>query len=74
MSFRNIPDMPDPGAGGQTMYYPNQQGARLMFYHDHASAITRLNAYGGMAAGYLIHEPVEDNFIDANGLLPDRRR
>ncbi len=52
------------------MYYTNQQGARLMFYHDHASAITRLNVYGGIAAGYIIHEPVEDTAI-ANGLIPN---
>jgi FtsP/CotA-like multicopper oxidase with cupredoxin domain len=69
VSFRNIPDMPDPGDGGNTMYYPNQQGARLMFYHDHASAITRLNVYAGLAAGYIIHEPVEDAAITA-GLIP----
>ena len=53
------------------MYYPNQQGARLMFYHDHASAITRLNVYAGLAAGYVIHEPVEDAAIAA-GLIPDQ--
>jgi FtsP/CotA-like multicopper oxidase with cupredoxin domain len=35
-----------------------------MFYHDHALAITRLNVYGGMAAGYLLHDPVEDDLID----------
>ena len=71
VSFRNIPDMPDPGDGGNTMYYPNQQGARLMFYHDHASAITRLNVYAGLAAGYVIHEPVEDAAIAA-GLIPNQ--
>ena len=50
------------------MYYPNQQGARLMFYHDHASAITRLNVYCGMAAGYVIHEPVEDDSINGRNV------
>jgi FtsP/CotA-like multicopper oxidase with cupredoxin domain len=63
-SFHNVPDMPDPGAGKQTIYYTNQQSGRLMFYHDHAVAITRLNVYAGMAAGYLIHDPVEDDLID----------
>ena len=36
-----------------TFYYTNQQSARLMFYHDHAYGITRLNVYAGEAAGYL---------------------
>ena len=33
-----------------TFYYTNQQSARLMFYHDHAYGITRLNVYAGEAA------------------------
>ncbi len=40
--------------GCQTFFYTNQQSARLMFYHDHAWGITRLNVYAGEAAGYLI--------------------
>jgi FtsP/CotA-like multicopper oxidase with cupredoxin domain len=60
----------DPGPGKQTLYYTNQQSARLMFYHDHAVGITRLNVYAGMAAGYLIHDPVvEDNLI-STGVIP----
>ena len=31
-------------------YYPNDQGARLVWYHDHAFGITRLNAYAGIAS------------------------
>ena len=54
VSFQNVPDMPDPGDGSMTYYYTNQQSARLMFYHDHAWGITRLNVYVGEAAGYLI--------------------
>ena len=52
--MQNVPDMPDPGAGSQTFFYSNQQSARLMFYHDHAFGITRLNVYAGEAAGYLL--------------------
>ena len=59
--------MPDPGNGSQTMYYTNQQSNRLMFYHDHALGITRLNVYAGMAAGYLVTDPAEDALI-AGGL------
>ena len=39
-----------------------------MFYHDHAVAITRLNVYAGMAAGYLIHDPVEDDLINGTNI------
>jgi FtsP/CotA-like multicopper oxidase with cupredoxin domain len=49
----------DPGPGAVTLYYTNQQSARLMFYHDHAWGITRLNVYVGMAAGYLVTDPIE---------------
>jgi FtsP/CotA-like multicopper oxidase with cupredoxin domain len=61
----------DPGPGDMTFYYTNQQSGRLMFYHDHAVAITRLNVYAGMAAGYLIHDPVEDNLI-STGVIPSQ--
>ena len=37
-----------------TFFYTNQQSNRLMFYHDHALGITRLNVYAGEAAGYLL--------------------
>lgn len=70
-SFRNVPDMPDPGAGKQTIYYTNQQSSRLMFYHDHAYGITRLNVYAGMAAGYLLTDSAEDDLI-ARGIIPNQ--
>ena len=60
----------NPGDGSQTFYYTNQQTARLMFYHDHAYGITRLNVYAGEAAGYLETDPVEQGLI-ASGVLPD---
>lgn len=59
----------DPGPGATTYYYTNQQSARLMFYHDHAYGITRLNVYAGMAAGYVLTDPVELGLISA-GVLP----
>jgi len=55
-SFQNVPDMEDPGQGSGTLYYTNDQASRLMFYHDHAVGITRLNVYVGMAAGYLVRD------------------
>jgi FtsP/CotA-like multicopper oxidase with cupredoxin domain len=54
VSVYNVPDMTDPGPGALTFFYTNQQSARLMFYHDHAAGITRLNVYAGLAAGYLM--------------------
>jgi FtsP/CotA-like multicopper oxidase with cupredoxin domain len=49
----------NPGPGSQTFYWTNQQSSRLLFYHDHAWGITRLNVYVGEAAGLLIQDPVE---------------
>ncbi len=59
----------NPGPGAQTYFYTNEQSARLMFYHDHAWGITRLNVYVGMAAGYLVRDTVEQNLITA-GTIP----
>ncbi len=50
----------DPGPGNLTFFWTNQQGGRLMFYHDHAYGITRLNVYAGEAAGYLLYDPAEE--------------
>jgi len=72
VSAQNVPDMPDPGPGAVTYYYTNQQSARLMFYHDHAVGLTRLNVYVGMAAGYLIQDPVEKDLVD-RGLIPSEQ-
>ncbi len=65
----NVPDMPDPGAGAQTFFYTNQQSARLMFYHDHAWGITRLNVYAGEAAAYIIQDEIEQQLV-TDLLLP----
>ncbi|OGW34368.1 MAG: hypothetical protein A2X58_02345 [Nitrospirae bacterium GWC2_56_14] len=69
VSLQNVPDMPDPGDGSSTYYYTNQQSARLMFYHDHAFGITRLNVYAGEAAGYLITDQYEQDLI-SRGIIP----
>jgi len=68
VSAVNVPDMPDPGPGALTFYYTNQQSARLMFYHDHAYGITRLNVMAGEAAGYLITDQVEQDMINGTNL------
>ncbi len=50
-----------------TFYYTNQQSARLLFYHDHAWGITRLNVYAGEAAGYLITDETEQTLFGPTG-------
>jgi FtsP/CotA-like multicopper oxidase with cupredoxin domain len=69
VSVKNVPDMPDPGPGAITFFYTNQQSARLMFYHDHAWGMTRLNVYVGGAAGYVISDDAEKKLV-ADGVIP----
>ncbi len=59
----------DPGPGSATFFYPNQQSARMMFYHDHAYGITRLNVYAGEAAGYLLQDDTEQQLV-TDGVIP----
>ncbi len=72
VSVENVPDMADPGDGSQTFYYTNAQSARLMWYHDHALGITRLNVYAGMASGYLLTDDAEKKLV-ADGTIPEEQ-
>ncbi len=70
ISVKYVPDMnngTEPN-GTMTFYYTNQQSARLMFYHDHAYGITRLNVYAGVAAAYLETDQVEQDLISGTNL------
>jgi spore coat protein A len=69
VSFMNVPGT-NPKSGTATYYYPNEQSARLVWYHDHAIGITRLNAYAGIASAYIITDAFEA-FLLNHGLLPD---
>jgi spore coat protein A, manganese oxidase len=60
---------PDLQAGQAEYYYPNNQSARLVWYHDHAHDITRLNAYAGIASAYIIRDSFEGNLRNLG--LPD---
>jgi spore coat protein A len=40
--------------------YPNQQDASMLWYHDHAMGITRLNTYAGLVGLYFIRDAYED--------------
>ncbi len=42
-------------------YYPMRQSARMVWYHDHAWGITRINAYAGIASALLIRDAFEIN-------------
>ncbi len=41
-------------------YYPNQQDAAMLWYHDHALGINRLNVYAGLLGAFFIRDAVED--------------
>jgi spore coat protein A, manganese oxidase len=41
-------------------YYPNQQDAAMLWYHDHALGINRLNVYAGLLGTFFIRDQVED--------------
>ena len=60
----------NPGAASNEAeyYYPNQQSARLMWYHDHAIGTTRLNAYAGIASAYVIYDDYELGLVAMAGL------
>jgi spore coat protein A, manganese oxidase len=68
-SFMNVPGT-NPPAGTATYYYPMDQSARFVWYHDHAMGITRTNAYAGIASALLIIDDFENGLV-TSGLLPD---
>jgi len=57
----------NPGAANNEAeyYYPNNQSARLVWYHDHAWGSTRTNAYAGVASGYVITDPDNEAAFEA---------
>jgi spore coat protein A, manganese oxidase len=60
-----------PNPGQATYFYPNDQSARLIWYHDHAVGLTRLNAYAGLASAYILRDDYEQWLINAK-LIPSR--
>ena len=68
-SFMNVPGT-NPPIGTATYYYPMDQSARLVWYHDHAIGITRTNAYSGIASALIITDDFESDLVNS-GLLPD---
>ena len=43
-----------------TYHYPNGQEATLLWYHDHAMGINRLNMYAGMFGLFVVRDKVEE--------------
>jgi spore coat protein A len=43
----------------QSVVYPNAQNASLLWYHDHADQITRLNVYAGLVGLYVIRDGLD---------------
>jgi spore coat protein A, manganese oxidase len=68
-SFMNVPGTTPP-TGTATYYYPMDQSARLLWYHDHAMGITRTNAYSGIATALVLIDDFEISLV-SSGLLPD---
>ncbi|MFI9529856.1 hypothetical protein [Micromonospora rosaria] len=64
-----VPDMPPPGAGATTLYFPNEQSGRLMWLHDNTLGLSRLTVYAGQLAPYLLTDPAEEALV-ADGVLP----
>jgi len=47
--------------GKSSLYhYPNQQDAAMLWYHDHALGINRLNVYAGLLGTFFIRDGVEE--------------
>jgi spore coat protein A, manganese oxidase len=56
----------------QTVVYPNhepQTRASLLWFHDHAMGVTRLNVVAGLAAAYLVRDSYDTGTpVNVNGL------
>jgi spore coat protein A len=53
-----------------TFTYVNDQPASLYWHHDHAMAVTRLQPYLGLAAGYLMFDDVDNGTTIAKQKVP----
>lgn len=60
-------------------YYPNDQLALTMWYHDHVMTRTRVNVYAGLAGAHSITHHKErlhshDRLVGTKRLLPSTRQ
>lgn len=42
-------------------HYPNRQEAAMLWYHDHALGINRLNVFAGLMGAFFVRDQVEDS-------------
>ena len=42
-------------------HYPNRQDAAMLWYHDHALGINRLNVFAGLLGAYIVGDDLEDS-------------
>jgi spore coat protein A len=42
-------------------YYPNRQDAAMLWYHDHALGINRLNVFAGLLGAFFVRDEFEDS-------------
>jgi len=54
--------------GMMTLYFTNQQSGRMLWYHDHTYATTRLSVQSGEAAPYLIVDPAQETALKNLGV------
>ena len=40
-------------------HYSNKQDAAMLWYHDHAMGINRLNVFAGLAGAYILRDETE---------------
>lgn len=60
-AFDGYPESTFLPGNSATYVYPNNQLPSLIWYHDHALGITRLNVYMGLAGGYVITDAFEQS-------------
>jgi len=49
-------------------HYPNEQEPAMLWYHDHAMGINRLNVYAGLFGATILRDSVEDNLNLPSGV------
>src|ERR1035438_7260771 len=62
-------------AKSATCHYPNHQDAAMLWYHDHALGINRLNVFAGLLGVFFVRDGVEEalNLPKGKYELPDRK-
>jgi spore coat protein A, manganese oxidase len=63
-------DITNPGQF-KDYQYPNIQDGRALWYHDHGVHHTAENAYMGLAAQYILHDPLERSLPIPQGRVYD---